>query len=628
MSNGMPESSSFRSALSLLYGVRSQFMGASIDSVPIEIWRQYLNLVVRICKVEEAAFYSYSPGQPDLLFCSKEDAHPNWVQAIQAQEFSVFLARTQETGFAIKPPAPQSSHHQTLVAIRCHTTRPSYLVLALKPSGHDQLQEVLLRAQLLADCVNDSAATSKGLGLATPHLSLGHDILPMLGLLAEIYQASQFQAAAYSLVNGIAAQSPEVDQVIMGWRDGPYMRAKAISHYERFERKTDTVKLFEASLEESADQSASISFGIENEHQSDPYITHAHNQLKVHLSAKHLFTFPVFDAQGQAVLTLMLVSYRHQVPDNILEATHFLAQTALPRLEQLAQKDAPLTTRIRTGFETLLKRLRQRDNMAVKAVATSFAVLLLSSFILTGKHQIEATGQFITDNTRLVTAPFDSTIQRVWVTSGDVVQLGGPLIELDTQDLAFQLAELQAELQRHTAEADKARATFSSVELAISSARADQVRAKVERIRLMLSQSRIASPLSGVVVEGDRRDLLSAPVTKGQPLIRVAQSDGLYLTLLVSDEDIQHVSIDQMGAFSLISQPNIKIPIRVKTVVPMASADAVGGAKFKVLAHIEQEAPDWWRPGMTGVAKIEVGRRTWIWLWTHKLINRIRLFLW
>jgi hypothetical protein len=36
----------------------------------------------------------------------------------------------------------------------------------------------------------------------------------------------------------------------------------------------------------------------------------------------------------------------------------------------------------------------------------------------------------------------------------------------------------------------------------------------------------------------------------------------------------------------------------------------------------------WWRPGMTGVAKINVDRRTLLWILTHRTVDFLRLYFW
>jgi hypothetical protein len=37
---------------------------------------------------------------------------------------------------------------------------------------------------------------------------------------------------------------------------------------------------------------------------------------------------------------------------------------------------------------------------------------------------------------------------------------------------------------------------------------------------------------------------------------------------------------------------------------------------------------DWWRPGMTGVCKVDAGRRSLAWVWLHRSWEFVRLKLW
>jgi hypothetical protein len=34
------------------------------------------------------------------------------------------------------------------------------------------------------------------------------------------------------------------------------------------------------------------------------------------------------------------------------------------------------------------------------------------------------------------------------------------------------------------------------------------------------------------------------------------------------------------------------------------------------------------RPGMQGIAKIEIGREKLLWIWTRRLVHWLRLFVW
>jgi hypothetical protein len=61
-------------------------------------------------------------------------------------------------------------------------------------------------------------------------------------------------------------------------------------------------------------------------------------------------------------------------------------------------------------------------------------------------------------------------------------------------------------------------------------------------------------------------------------------------------------------------------------VTPVASARD-GRTSFRVDAKLDaQDAA--LRPGMQGIAKISVGERRYVWIWTHTMLAWARLKLW
>ena len=64
----------------------------------------------------------------------------------------------------------------------------------------------------------------------------------------------------------------------------------------------------------------------------------------------------------------------------------------------------------------------------------------------------------------------------------------------------------------------------------------------------------------------------------------------------------------------------------VERITPV-SATRDGRNYFRVEAVLEDPGADL-RPGMEGIAKIEAGRRRLLWIWTHDLLDWLRLRLW
>jgi hypothetical protein len=64
----------------------------------------------------------------------------------------------------------------------------------------------------------------------------------------------------------------------------------------------------------------------------------------------------------------------------------------------------------------------------------------------------------------------------------------------------------------------------------------------------------------------------------------------------------------------------------VERITPIATAEE-GRNHFRVEAVLEEPAPAL-RPGMEGIAKIDAGRRRLLWIWTHEMLDWIRLSTW
>jgi hypothetical protein len=52
------------------------------------------------------------------------------------------------------------------------------------------------------------------------------------------------------------------------------------------------------------------------------------------------------------------------------------------------------------------------------------------------------------------------------------------------------------------------------------------------------------------------------------------------------------------------------------------------GNVFLVQCGFPESFPSWWRPGMTGVGKLNAGKQTLLWIFTHRTMDFLRLKLW
>ena len=49
---------------------------------------------------------------------------------------------------------------------------------------------------------------------------------------------------------------------------------------------------------------------------------------------------------------------------------------------------------------------------------------------------------------------------------------------------------------------------------------------------------------------------------------------------------------------------------------------------FVIRCQLKGSVPEWWRPGMSGLCKIESERRSYLWMLTHRTVEYLRMKLW
>ena len=114
---------------------------------------------------------------------------------------------------------------------------------------------------------------------------------------------------------------------------------------------------------------------------------------------------------------------------------------------------------------------------------------------------------------------------------------------------------------------------------------------------------------------------------QGELLLKVGRTENLYAELEVNEADIGEIKGPFLGELALASRPQDKYRIRVTQVEPVAVAKEKKNV-FMVKASFLDPALDWWRPGMSGVARLGVGRRSLFWILTHGTVDFLRLRLW
>ena len=157
-------------------------------------------------------------------------------------------------------------------------------------------------------------------------------------------------------------------------------------------------------------------------------------------------------------------------------------------------------------------------------------------------------------------------------------------------------------------------------------AQIDQAEAQIELLDEQIARSQLTAPYDALVVSGDLSQSIGAAVKRGQELFRIAPLDSYRVIVQVDEADIADVQVGQTGTLLMASLPGEPLPYSVERITPVAEARD-GRNYFRVEARL-QTTSDRLRPGMEGVAKIDVDRRLLIWIWTHRILDWARLNIW
>jgi hypothetical protein len=80
------------------------------------------------------------------------------------------------------------------------------------------------------------------------------------------------------------------------------------------------------------------------------------------------------------------------------------------------------------------------------------------------------------------------------------------------------------------------------------------------------------------------------------------------------------------GELATESKPNERIGFEVVRIIPVAEVDQQDNV-FKVHVKLD-EIRGGMLPGSKGVAKINIAKRSYVFIWTRKLVNWVRMKLW
>ena len=267
---------------------------------------------------------------------------------------------------------------------------------------------------------------------------------------------------------------------------------------------------------------------------------------------------------------------------------------------------------------------KPKNRSRLIAIGVLVVVLLLS--IVPGTYRVTAPANLEGKLQRVIVAPYDGYIANAFARAGETVKSGDVIAELDTRELHLEKQRYAAEKNEYTRQYRQALSSREQAQAHIFKSQVRQADAQLNLLDKKIERSQLVAALDGVIITGDLSRSLGAPVKTGDVLFEVAPLDEYRLIILVDEKQVVDVQHGMRGALTLKALSDKEQLFTVDKVSPVFEEN-VTGISYRVEAILDENLPSL-RPGMQGVAKIEIEQRSYLWIYLHELFDVIRLWLW
>jgi multidrug resistance efflux pump len=444
-----------------------------------------------------------------------------------------------------------------------------------------------------------------------------------LDLVATSVGHDRFYASAMALVTALATNL-SCDRVSLGFVKRGRARVVAVSHSAEFKEQTNVIRGLGEAMDEAIDQRELIVYPPPAE--GAAAVMQAHSAFAKEHGSAALLCVPL-EAGGQAVGALLLerTADRSFDPKSV-ELCRSVAALVGPVLDVHRREDRWVGAKIWESFTRYLQNLLGPRHVALKLTTAVIMGVLAFCFLAKGDYRVSAKTVLEPIVQRAAAAPFNGYIKEAPVRAGDLVQKGEVLCLLDDRELRLERLKSLSKLEEYQKEYHKAMAEREAAKVEILTAQMRQVQSEIALLDDQLAHTRLLAPFDGIVVSGDLSQSLGSPVEKGKVLYEIAPLDSYRVVLEVDERDIAGVQVGQRGHLLLSAFPSDAVQVTVAKVTPVSMAKE-GRNFFRIEATLDHPH-DRLRPAMEGAGKIEIDRRRVIWIWTHQVVDWIRLTLW
>jgi hypothetical protein len=447
-------------------------------------------------------------------------------------------------------------------------------------------------------------------------------LVTALYITATVSSAATNKQAVTGFVSEMATRL-QCERVSCGFMSGKHVKVESVSNTGHFAQQMNLVNAIGKAMDEAVEQNTLINYP---EGPESGLITHNHEILSHQQNGGAILTLPLI-AGGENIGALCFERpVSEAFDDDTVQLCDSIASVVGPLFHEKALNDRWILTKIKGSLLTQLERFFGPHYPGRKIFVAVLCLLFVVFYFAEGEFRVTADTVLEGAEQRSIIAPYDAFVESSIKRVGDHVIQGELIAQLDDTDLRLDLVELSSGRAQAQSQYDEAVANHTRAKAKIFNAKVAQADARISLVKEKLKRTRLVSPLDGIIVKGDLSQSLGAAITRGDLLFDISSLHDYRVNLMVDERDISYIQSGQSVDIVLSAFPDQQISVTIDAITPVTRA-AEGRNFFTVEARLHDEKGIY-RPGMEGVAKIEISQQPYIWIWTRELKNWLRLWFW
>lgn len=401
-------------------------------------------------------------------------------------------------------------------------------------------------------------------------------------------------------------------QVVVGLcrDDGSRCHVAAISNVDAFSANGDKARTAQAGLQETIVRDKLSTWPAPDD--GSRYGLKALEQYALACQAELVIGSPLRDDQGTVRGAWLIAgpaeALRHDGVQTLLRAASTSIASALQLLDR-AQSGW-----IAGLLKSLVQSIRQRRGQAVLVVLA----MAVAAMFVSVPHRVKCDCQLEPVTRRFVAAPFAGPLKETCVKPGDLVTRGQLLAYMDGREIRWELAGVQADLYRAAKEHTGHVASHEAGEAEVARYEVDRLRSREQLLKARDQDLEIRSPVDGIVVSGDLKDVEGMPLKVGETLFEVAPLNSMIVEVAIPEDDMACVRSGMPVRIILDAFPLHPFQAEIDRVHPRAELRDKENV-FVAEVRLDNSRRTL-RPGMQGSARVNAGRAPLGWILFHRPI--------